>query len=119
VLQECLSLLKRLGIMANRLNNGSFCTNSGYHCYGIPGAGDIIGILPGGRHLEVECKAGKGGSLSDKQQERMRNVRRAGGVYIVAHSAGELSEQLQPIVLERVSNDTVEGNSGERGFEGS
>ena len=100
VLAECLSLLRKRGILANRLNNGSFLTNSGYHYYGIPGAGDIVAVLPSGRHLEVECKAGRGGVLKANQQKRMRDVRRSNGLYFVVHSAVELEECLNEVAGE-------------------
>jgi hypothetical protein len=99
VLAECLSLLRSLHIKVDRQNNGKFADASGFHTYGIIGSGDILGLLPNGRHLEVECKRGAGGSLSVEQQKRMRDIRENNGVYLVVHSAKELAED-----LERVSN---------------
>ena len=96
VLEECIALLKRLRITANRMNNGKFDTGSGFRQYGIKGAGDIVGLLPGGRHLEVECKRGCGGYLSPDQQERKRKIEESGGLYIIAHSSAELHYLIKP-----------------------
>ena len=62
---------------------------------GIIGAGDIIGILPNGRHFEIEVKAGRGGRLSKKQQERQAKVCQALGVYIVVHGLPELEHYME------------------------
>jgi hypothetical protein len=100
VLQECLEFLRKKGIKANRLNNGSFQTTSGWHYYGVPGAGDIMGLLPSGRHLEIETKAGRGGTLSVAQQKRMRDIRENNGLYFVVHSVEELKECFKEQVSE-------------------
>ena len=49
-----------------------------------PGVSDIIGILPGGRFLAVECKA-PGGSCSSAQSAFIGTVRNAGGVAVLAY----------------------------------
>jgi hypothetical protein len=56
------------------------------------GSGDIIGIGPGGVHIEIECKAGKGGLLSVAQQRRRDRVMSHGGKYTVVHSVNELEQ---------------------------
>jgi hypothetical protein len=48
----------------------------------INGIADIIGILPGGRFLAIECKSEKG-KLSEDQKNFGQMVRDAGGVYLV------------------------------------
>jgi hypothetical protein len=97
VLKSCLQWLKSHRIKADRQNNGSHQDASGWHSYGIPGSGDIIGLLGSGQHLEVECKAGYGGLLSVAQQKRMRDIRGNNGIYIVVHSVEELAEQLKGV----------------------
>jgi hypothetical protein len=103
VLPACLEWLKRKGCLVNRLNNGCAMTASGWLHFGINGAGDIIGCLPDGTHLEVECKAGSGGRLKQDQQDRMANVRAHHGVYVVVHSVDELEEQLG----ERIASGSI------------
>jgi hypothetical protein len=87
VLEQCLKWLKARRVFCDRHDCGS---GPGHARYGILGAGDIIGVLGGGRHFEIECKRGRGGRLSVVQQARMRDVRAAGGVYEVVHGVAEL-----------------------------
>ncbi len=98
VLQQCLSWLKSRRIFCDRLNNGvgDFHGTGHLYTYGIIGGGDILGILPGGRHFEIECKRGSGGVLSSEQNERMRTVTQAGGIYFVVHGLVELEKFLGP-----------------------
>ena len=57
--------------------------------FGLPGSGDIAGILaPSGRALYVECKDGKG-RQSERQKNFMAMIRSMGGVYVLARSADE------------------------------
>lgn len=91
VLAQCLTWLRMKGIIANRNNVGSGqMGESGFYSYGIKNGGDIIGLLPHGRHLEVECKAGKGGRLSAGQQQRMKDILGHNGLYFVIHGIEEL-----------------------------
>ena len=96
VVHDCLIWLRRHRIMCNRHDAASFQNDRGqWGIYGIKGAGDIIGIIPpGGQHLELECKAGKGGRLSLLQQKRDRDVRSNGGFYFVVHGIEELEHYL-------------------------
>jgi len=94
VLAECLTWLRKHRIFCNRMNVGAGeMGTSGFHTYGIPGAGDIIGMLRNynGKHFEIECKKGSGGRLSLSQQRRMKKVRENGGLYFVVHGAEELA----------------------------
>ena len=99
VLKECLTWLKRKNIFVNRMNVGSGCLGqSGFRTYGIAGAGDILGLLQNGRHLEVECKEGKGGVLSAKQIKREADIKKNNGIYIVVHSVAELEYYLGDVI---------------------
>lgn len=124
VLAECLSWCKRRQIQVDRLNSGkgilvpysvaytggadAFCRNNGCvpRVYGIPGAGDIIGLLPNGRHLEIECKHGRGGTLLQEQVKRRMIVERNGGLYLVVHSA----EELEALMLPHLPRDPLFNN---------
>lgn len=53
------------------------------------GVADIIGILPGGIHLEIEVKT-KTGKLSQEQAMHGKRVRGLGGTYIVARSVDDV-----------------------------
>lgn len=92
VVKACISWLRRHRIFCNRHDcGGGYLGDSGaYATYGIKGAGDIIGLLPDGTHLEIECKAGKGGSLTKGQQKRMKDIKENNGIYLVVHGISEL-----------------------------
>jgi len=95
VLTDCLSWLKKHHVMCNRHDAGTFQNERGqYGTYGIIGAGDIIGIVHYGRHLEIECKRGLGGRLDVKQQKRMRDVRDNNGLYFVCHGVEEIEHYM-------------------------
>lgn len=92
VLDEVESWLGRNRIVYDRNNTGSgdIRGDGRIFRYGIKDAGDIIGLLPSGRHLEIECKRGRGGSWSLGQQERCKKIRENNGIYMVVHGACEL-----------------------------
>lgn len=61
---------------------------------GLDGSGDLTGVLPGGRRLEVEVKSGTG-KLS-AQQERFKNMIEAhGAVYILARNPEEALAEIK------------------------
>lgn len=71
------------GVRCWRQNSGALKDATGRVVrYGIIGGGDISGIAPGGRRIEIEVKAGK-----DRMSEQQRNfaamIRAAGGLYLV------------------------------------
>lgn len=52
--------------------------------FGVPGQGDISGIIgPNGRRLEIECKT-KTGHQSERQRAFQRMIEEHGGLYILA-----------------------------------
>jgi hypothetical protein len=71
VLEACLKYLARADIIAWRNSTGTACYGSGarnrWVRYGLPGSGDILGVLPGGRFLSVEAKS-EAGRLSPEQK---------------------------------------------------
>ena len=97
VLKSCLEYLDIRGIYHWRQNTGALKVGNRFVRFGIPGVSDILGILPDGRFLAVECKRPKGGVLSPCQKDFLGNIQRNGGVAIVAHSASELHEELERI----------------------
>lgn len=98
VVKECLDWLHLNGIFAYRQNTGAaeYIGGNGrkrFVRFGEKGASDIIGILPGGRFLAVECKA-ENGRLSEYQIEYLANVRRMGGLAVVAKSSADIEAAL-------------------------
>ena len=99
VVRACLDYLTVRRITAWRNNTTGiydekakrFRTNAGRN-----GIADIIGCLPGGRLLAVECKAGRG-RLSPAQIEFQRDIVEAGGLHNVAYSLDDLIQALESI----------------------
>lgn len=99
VLTNCLTWLKKHMIKCDRMNVGVGAMRVGaMHTYGIPGAGDIVGLTRIGQHLEIECKAGKGGRLNAKQRKRMKDIRDNCGLYFVVHGVPELEFYFERII---------------------
>jgi hypothetical protein len=61
--------------------------------FGIPGQGDLTGILPDGRRLEIEAKSAVG-RQSPEQRAFQNMIERFHGVYILARSVDDVREQL-------------------------
>jgi len=90
VVQACLDYLKIYGAFAWRNNTGALKDKRDRPVYfGKPGSADILGVLPGGRFIAVECKSKKG-KLSDKQELFLAEVEQLGGVAIVAKSVDDV-----------------------------
>jgi len=97
VVRACLDYLAIKRIVAWRSNTTgiydekrkSYRTNAGRN-----GVSDIIGCLPGGRLLAVECKAGRR-KLSADQIEFQRDILEAGGLHVVAYKVEDLIEALE------------------------
>lgn len=80
-----LAQLKAAGLFVWRQNTGMARDprNGAMVTFGLVGQGDITGILPGGRRLEIECKR-PDGKLTDAQREFGDRVVADGGLYVVA-----------------------------------
>ncbi len=91
----CLELLHAWGIFAWRNNTGGYLKKwrrqdgtegQNFIRYGFPGSGDIIGMTRAtGRFFSVETKTPEN-DLQENQIEFRDNVRKHGGLYIVARS---------------------------------
>lgn len=98
--KQCLELLKLYNIYCWRQNTGAFKKGKSYIKFAFKGCSDILGICPDGRFLAVECKRTSGGILSDEQKEFLVNIKKNGGVAIIANSVERLKEEL-------ISNNVV------------
>jgi len=98
VVAACLEYLRLRGILAWRNNSGAATIGEGsgrrFVRFGLVGSADIIGVMPGGRFLAVECKAARG-RLSEAQGEFLRRVQDAGGVACVVHGVDELEDVIR------------------------
>lgn len=86
VLRRCMEYLEIRRVLHWRSNNGAV---RGKRFHGIRGVPDIIGILPGGRFLGVECKSDKG-KQSPEQVEFQKKVEKLGGLYVLARAVTDL-----------------------------
>ena len=95
VVKACLDCLAVRGIYAWRNNSGALL-NAQHRpvFFGKPGSADILGILPGGTFLAVECKAATW-KPSDKQIGFLKTIAENGGAAILAWSAEDLIKGLE------------------------
>lgn len=98
VLRDCLAYLQLNGVYCWRNNTGATKTAHGFVRYGKVGSSDILGILPNGKFIAVECKREKGGVVSEKQKEFLEMIVKNQGVAIVANSIESLQEKLNGII---------------------
>jgi hypothetical protein len=95
VLNGCLKYLEIRGIYHWRNSVGAVRIAPGrFMRFGKVGSSDILGILPGGRMLCVECKA-KGGRLSPEQKQFLADARELGALALVVRGWWELDEALR------------------------
>jgi hypothetical protein len=73
---------------AVRIRPGKFMS------FGLKGSSDILGVLPGGQFLAVECKA-KGGRLSPEQRDFLADIKSLGGMAVVAKSWTDIDQALR------------------------
>jgi hypothetical protein len=96
VLDGCLRYLEARRIYHWRNNTGAVQIAPGrYIRFGKVGSSDILGVLPGGRLLCVECKAPNGGRLSPEQKQFLAEVRGMGAFAVVVRGWWELDEALK------------------------
>jgi len=89
VVKDCLDYLRAIGAVVIRNNTG----RRGGVSYGSLGSSDIIVCLRGGRFLAVECKI-PGGKVTQEQRYFLDDVRKLGGIAVVAHSVEDLAEAI-------------------------
>jgi hypothetical protein len=96
---EILDWLNKVGVFAFRVNSaGIYDARSGIYRrpskYFMKGQSDIMGCLPCGRMMAIECKA-ISGRLSPEQAAFLDKMTRQGAVAFVAKSVYEVQEQLK------------------------
>lgn len=89
-----LSYLAHLGIFAWRQNQGMTTEHGRVRSFrGLKGVSDVLGILPDGRFLAIECKAATG-NPSPEQIAFLEAIRARGGVAFVARSLEDVKAGL-------------------------
>ena len=71
--------------IVDRRQVGEFVDGERHIRVGIPGVGDISGMMKGGRYFEIEVKR-EGGRTTDAQVTRLNRIRNGGGIAGVARS---------------------------------
>jgi hypothetical protein len=95
VKKECLEYLKLRQIKAWSNPSGAVQIRPGkFMSFGLKGSSDILGVLPGGRFLAVECKA-EHGRLSPEQREFLNDIAALGGMAVVARSYRDIDQALR------------------------
>lgn len=93
IVKPCLQYLAMKGILAWRNNTGAFAGEykgkKRFVKFGVKGGSDILGIMPGGRALAVECKM-PGEKVTADQEAFLATARNAGAFVAVVHSVDEL-----------------------------
>ena len=114
VLTGCLNYLQARRIFHWRNNTGAVQIAPGrFMRFGRKGASDILGILPGGRLLCVECKA-QGGRLSPEQKQFLADVRELGALALVVRGWWELDEALREAGYAMKDMPLFEGGNDEK-----
>jgi hypothetical protein len=111
VLAGCLRYLQIRGIYHWRNSTGAVQVRPGqFMRFGKVGSSDILGVLPGGRLLCVECKA-KGGKLSPEQKQFLADVQELGALALVVRGWWELDEALREAGYAMKDMPLFEGNN--------
>lgn len=96
-MNQCLRFLQLHNIFCWRNNTGATKIGSRFIRFGYAGSSDILGILPNGKFLAVECKREKGGRLSEKQKIFLDTINKNGGFAICVNSLLELEKRFSEI----------------------
>lgn len=98
VRDACKDLLRLWGCFVWVNRTGMYSPRQGQKIpYGLKGSGDLMGMNPSGRFLEVECKYGKN-DQSEAQLFHQAAVERHGGIYVLAYSVDDLERNKQKIL---------------------
>ena len=90
----CLRYLEKRGIMVWNNPTGAVKIADRWLHFGKKGSADILGCLPGGRLLCVECKA-PAGRLSPEQKQFLSDVQKLGALSLVVHGWQELDQAMR------------------------
>jgi len=98
LVRTCLQYLDLKGIYAWRNNTGAakaqYKGRKRYIRYGLKGSSDILGLLPDGRFLAIECKM-KGKYPSKEQRAFLERIKESNGVALLVREIDDLIRALE------------------------
>ena len=95
LVKMCLEFLRIERVLAWRNNTGRLAGSGRLVTFGLcPGSSDIIGLMPDGRFLAVECKIGKADPTA-LQAAFLQSINDQGGLAICVRSLDELMEVIK------------------------
>lgn len=122
--KDCLESLKKFGIMAwatksttfiaYLVENGEPNPTTFFHS-GIVGQGDITGVLPDGRRLEIACLKPRQGNPGDRRMSFLNKINKLGGVGIYVNSVQHMDELLQELGYTKKEGKTEDVGEEESG----
>ena len=102
ILKSCLARLDALGAFVWRQNQGAMTgEHKGKRRFmrfaGADGISDIIGVLPDGRMIAVECKR-PGGKATVRQRAFLQRVAACGGCAILTDDPDEMEAEVRRFI---------------------
>jgi len=123
-INQCVESLRKHGILgwatrntafvAYLLDNGGRNPSQIFPATGIEGQGEVTGILPDGRRLEVACLKPRQGNPGARRMSFLNKINKSGGVAIWVNSAQHMIELLQELgyAKKEVAVEDVSTESG-------
>lgn len=101
LVNDCLSALSLLRVKAWRQNQGALKVGNRFVKFATAkGVSDIIGILPSGHFLAVECKVFPN-QPSDDQAQFLANIEQSGGLAIVAYGTQDVIDAVTEFLAKK------------------
>lgn len=95
LVRQCLDYLSMRGVLAWRNNTGAIRDRTGRPVkFGTPGSPDILGVLPGGRTIGIECKVGRN-KPTELQAGFLAELTRMGAVAGVVRTLDDLDRLIE------------------------
>jgi hypothetical protein len=97
--RDIIEALTARGIFLWRNNVGTSRSGGRFIRFGKVGSGDIVGVLPGGLHFELEVKLPDGKWKTTPEQEAHgRRIRELGGIWAVIRSVDEAMKLVSDLI---------------------
>ena len=98
LIDACLEVLTAHGVFAWKANTGAASIGKRFVRFGKKGQPDIIGIIPGGQFLAVECKVGKD-KLRPEQADFKATIESYHGAFLAQDDCDALIDWLRQMKI--------------------